>query len=114
LAGFVTPRRSATDGASDETTDHDSARVRVAVVHPPRSGSRRAESRYEMLRLHASGGLGHVWLARDRHLGREVALKEIRNDRAGSDVVADRFLAEARLTGQLEHPGIVPLYDLAH
>ena len=68
--------------------------------------------RYQPLRLHRAGGLGAVWIARDAVVGRDVALKTIRPDRpAGPDQVA-RFLHEARVTGRLEHPGIVPLYDL--
>ena len=66
-----------------------------------------------MTHLHAKGGIGQVWLARDVDLGREVALKEIRPERSGSSGVWARFLAEARITGQLEHPGIVPIYELA-
>jgi tetratricopeptide (TPR) repeat protein len=69
--------------------------------------------RYTMTHLHAKGGIGQVWLARDVDLGREVALKEIRPERSGSNGVWARFLAEARITGQLEHPGIVPIYELA-
>jgi tetratricopeptide (TPR) repeat protein/tRNA A-37 threonylcarbamoyl transferase component Bud32 len=69
--------------------------------------------RYTLSRLHATGGIGRVWLARDLGLGREVALKELRPDRAGAPVASARFLREARVTGQLEHPGIVPVYELA-
>jgi serine/threonine-protein kinase len=69
--------------------------------------------RYTLSRVHASGGLGRVWLARDDSLGRDVALKELRPERAGHPAVAARFLKEAKITGQLEHPGIVPVYELA-
>ncbi|HOX45110.1 MAG TPA: protein kinase [Myxococcota bacterium] len=59
------------------------------------------------------GGIGRVLLAFDEHLGREVALKELLPDAAGSAGEARaRFLREARVTGQLEHPGIVPVYEL--
>jgi serine/threonine protein kinase/WD40 repeat protein len=70
-------------------------------------------SRYTLTRVHAQGGLGKVWLARDSELQREVALKEIRPDRASHPEVARRFLKEAQITGQLEHPNIVPVYELA-
>src|SRR5262245_16494755 len=69
--------------------------------------------RYTLTRLHAQGGIGQVWLARDQALGREVALKELRPERAASPAVWARFLEEAKVTGQLEHPGIVPVYELA-
>jgi eukaryotic-like serine/threonine-protein kinase len=69
-------------------------------------------ARYEPGDLHASGGMGSVWLTRDTRLGREIALKEIRADVAPDDAVRARFLREARITGRLQHPGIVPVYDL--
>jgi PAS domain S-box-containing protein len=73
----------------------------------------RAE-RYCRLRLHATGGIGRVWLAHDDHLGRDVALKELRPERADEATLRARFLQEAQITGQLEHPGIIPVYELAH
>jgi serine/threonine-protein kinase len=68
--------------------------------------------RYVLSRLHAKGGIGQVWLARDSSLGRDVALKELRPDRAHQPALRIRFLREAQVTGQLEHPGIVPIYEL--
>jgi serine/threonine-protein kinase len=68
--------------------------------------------RYTLSRLHATGGIGRVWLAHDSSLGRDVALKELRPERAGQPAVWGRFLREAQVTGQLEHPGIVPVYEL--
>ncbi len=71
-----------------------------------------SRERYTLTRLHAKGGIGQVWLARDSDLGREVALKEIRPEQPEVGAVRNRFLAEARITGQLEHPNIVPVYEL--
>ena len=71
-----------------------------------------ARERYARLRLHATGGIGRVWLAHDSDLGRDVALKELRPERAGHATLEARFLQEARITGQLEHPGIIPVYEL--
>jgi serine/threonine-protein kinase len=68
--------------------------------------------RYTLSRLHATGGIGRVWLARDASLARDVALKELRPERAANPAVSARFLREARITGQLEHPGIVPIYEV--
>ena len=59
-----------------------------------------------------AGTFGQVWRARDAVVGREVALKTIRATWAGSAWARARFLREARITGRLEHPSIVPLYDL--
>jgi serine/threonine-protein kinase len=72
-----------------------------------------SRERYTLTRLHAKGGIGQVWLARDRDLGRDVALKELRPEHAGSPALAARFFQEAKITGQLEHPSIVPVYELA-
>ncbi|HEY2838004.1 MAG TPA: serine/threonine-protein kinase [Pirellulales bacterium] len=69
--------------------------------------------RYSVTRLHARGGIGQVWVARDNDLGREVALKELLGNRANDPAVLARFLEEAKITGQLEHPNIVPVYELA-
>jgi PAS domain S-box-containing protein len=69
-------------------------------------------ARYTLTSVHASGGLGRVWRARDSQLDREVAVKELLPERASNSKNAARFIREARLTGQLEHPGIVPVYEL--
>lgn len=79
-----------------------------AVTQPPAD----LGGRYRDFRPHRTGGLGRVWLVRDAVIGRDVALKELRPERAGVAALRARFLDEARVTGQLEHPGIVPLYDL--
>jgi PAS domain S-box-containing protein len=68
--------------------------------------------RYDRVRLHATGGIGRVWLAHDNELGRDVALKELRPERAEQAPSVARFLQEAQITGQLEHPGIIPVYEL--
>ncbi|WP_435008643.1 WD40 repeat domain-containing serine/threonine protein kinase [Tundrisphaera lichenicola] len=68
--------------------------------------------RYRVVRPHARGGLGEVFLAFDGELNRPVALKELQSRRAHDPDSQDRFLLEAELTGKLEHPGIVPVYSL--
>lgn len=68
--------------------------------------------RFRKLHSHARGGLGEVFLAEDRELSRQVALKEIQSRAAASQQDRLRFIREAEVTGQLEHPGIVPVYGL--
>jgi serine/threonine-protein kinase len=68
--------------------------------------------RFQLLRPHAEGGLGVVYLARDSELHREVALKQIQERIADDPGSRARFLAEAEITGGLEHPGVVPVYSL--
>ncbi len=68
--------------------------------------------RFRVLRPHARGGLGAVFVALDGELNREVALKQILDRHADDPVSRQRFLLEAEITGGLEHPGIVPVYGL--
>jgi eukaryotic-like serine/threonine-protein kinase len=70
------------------------------------------EGRFQLLRHHASGGIGVVYVARDSELNREVALKQIQVQHADDPASRARFLVEAEVTGRLEHPGIVPVYGL--
>ncbi len=67
--------------------------------------------RYERVDMLGSGGMGEVWLHRDRRIGRRVAVKTLKGDGDG-EVGRERFLREVRVQGQLEHPSIVPVYDL--
>src|SRR5262245_28318682 len=68
--------------------------------------------RFRVLRPHARGGLGAVFVALDAELHREVALKQILERHADDPTSRARFLAEAEITGGLEHPGVVPVYGL--
>lgn len=70
-----------------------------------------AESRYTWIREVGEGGLGKVWLARDNNLAREVAIKEIKPGFESSQSVR-RLIKEAQITGQLQHPNIVPVYEV--
>ena len=91
--------------ASDDRSD---ARRRSSATT-----TRRADgTRFQILRPHAKGGLGEVFVARDEELNREVALKEIQARHADQPESRGRFVREAEITGGLEHPGIVPVYGL--
>ena len=68
--------------------------------------------RFRILRPHAQGGLGEVFVAEDGEVRREVALKQIQDQYADDPGSRGRFLQEAEITGGLEHPGIVPVYGL--
>jgi serine/threonine-protein kinase len=86
------------------------------TVHPdparPPGRTEPAGARYRVLRPHARGGLGAVFVALDTELRREVALKEIQEPFADDADSRARFVREAEVTGNLEHPGIVPVYSL--
>jgi len=61
----------------------------------------------------ARGGMGHVHPAVDRNLLRQVALKRLDKAYATKTFYRDAFIAEAQMTGQLEHPNIVPVHELS-
>ena len=90
------------------------ARVTVPSQPPlkPAVASTNRGPRYVRVRLHAAGGIGQVFLAHDTRLERDVALKELRPEAAQDPSMGWRFLKEAHMTGQLEHPGVVPIYEL--
>ncbi len=67
--------------------------------------------RYTLIREVGEGGLGKVWLAHDNDLAREVAIKEIKPGTESSQA-ARRLIREAQITGQLQHPNIVPVYEV--
>jgi len=71
------------------------------------------DPRYEDFGVLGRGGMGEVWLCRDVRIGRKVALKAIIAGRAHRTRARARFMREARIQGQLEHPSVVPVYDLA-
>src|SRR5215472_15662874 len=61
----------------------------------------------------ARGGMGRIHPATDRNLLRHVALKRLDKELAKQPFYRDGFVAEAQMTGQLEHPNIVPVHELA-
>jgi eukaryotic-like serine/threonine-protein kinase len=69
------------------------------------------DDRYDVVRPLGSGGMGEVFLARDRVLGRNVALKVLRTQFAGDEEFAERFKREAMSAASLSHPNIVQVYD---
>lgn len=70
--------------------------------------------RYVIKRQLARGGQSRVFLAIDTHLGRKIAFKQpiARGQSADSQAALGRFFREARITAQLEHPNIVPVYEI--
>src|SRR5688572_7845432 len=95
--------RPQTRGPGLEVSD---AGVQTVAVSPDRAA---ASGRYVLTAFHARGGMGEVWRCQDATIGREVALKRLISDRTEA---RERFLGEAQVTGQLQHPGIVPVHDL--
>jgi tetratricopeptide (TPR) repeat protein len=76
------------------------------------AGAETGPDRYALLHEVGHGGIGVVFLGRDRHLGREVAVKVL-HERYGDEPEARRrFADEARIAAQLQHPAIPPVHDL--
>ncbi len=80
----------------------------IAPARLPAPLQYRDPARYDILGEHGRGGLGRVFRARDREMGRDVAVKELLNRGASSEL---RFFREALITARLEHPGIVPVHE---
>jgi eukaryotic-like serine/threonine-protein kinase len=70
------------------------------------------EKRYQVMGKLGQGGMGEVVLASDKRIGRHVALKLVRPMQSKDSSMRDRFVREALIQGQLEHPAIAPVYDL--
>ncbi len=69
-------------------------------------------SDYEILELLGEGGMGVVYAARQASIDRTVAVKMLKADMAKNKDHREKFLSEAVVTGDLDHPNIVPIYDL--
>jgi serine/threonine-protein kinase len=83
-------------------------RRRAAGAAPPEEEAR---PRFHRVRKLGEGGMGEVELVRDNDIRRTVAVKRLRGD-TSSDAALARFADEVRIVGQLEHPSIVPIYDV--
>ncbi len=70
------------------------------------------EPEYELLKKLGEGGMGLVFMARQRSIDREVALKMLKPKTAKDPEQRAKFLTEAVVTGDLDHPNIVPIYDV--
>ena len=68
--------------------------------------------RYQIVGEIARGGMGVVYKGRDVDLGRDVAMKVLNDKYVNVPDILERFVEEAQIGGQLQHPGIVPVYEL--
>ncbi len=83
-----------------------------ASLRAPSRGPSPLGERYRVGDVIGAGGMGEVRLFKDQWIGRDVAMKTLHADVAARGDAKSRFLREIRVQGQLEHPSIVPVYDL--
>ncbi len=103
-------RGALTIDMNDGSVTHHSSGKRPLLVPSP-TAPLETRDRYTTVREYARGGMGKVLLVHDKQAGRDIALKELLH---GADAeLEERFRREARITAQLEHPGIVPVYEIA-
>jgi eukaryotic-like serine/threonine-protein kinase len=97
------------DGDVDGDSEFDPA-VRLGSSEIP---SARGDAEHlELLGEIARGGMGAVLKGRDPDLGRDLAVKVLLESHKDKPDLARRFIEEAQIAGQLQHPGVVPVYEL--
>jgi serine/threonine-protein kinase len=79
---------------------------------PPGGAGLDGTGRYQLVGEIARGGKGAVLKGRDTDLGRDVAVKVLLEGHAGRAELVQRFVEEAQIAGQLQHPGVTPVYEL--
>ncbi|MHC5114348.1 MAG: serine/threonine-protein kinase [Planctomycetota bacterium] len=82
------------------------------VVRPRLPGREEPAGRYEIHGEVARGGVGVILKGRDADLGRDIAMKVLQERHTGNAALVQRFVEEAQIAGQLQHPGILPVYEL--
>jgi len=100
------------DVGSAKTLVPDHERVSLGKSVDDALAEATLEPRYRDVSPLGEGGMGDVRLVRDLVIGRDVAMKWIRRVMERDAYTRERFLREAKVQGQLEHPSIVPVYDL--
>jgi len=91
----------------------DANRSPLIDAHSSEQGTTpRGRVGYQLLGELARGGMGVILKGHDLDLGRDVAIKVLRKDRAEDPALLQRFVEEAQIGGQLQHPGIAPVYEL--
>ena len=94
--------------------DTDSEHGVSPMVDPARAANVVPQGRanYQIMGEIARGGMGTILKGHDSDLGRDVAVKVLDDEMSKNPAVVQRFVEEAQIGGQLQHPGIVPVYEL--
>jgi len=112
--GIIKPDMKPDMTIKEEATGSSRTTRLVVKSHAVTSGSvdAKSSSDYELLEVLGEGGMGVVYSAHQTSIGRTIAVKMIRPEAAKDDLKSSSFLSEAAITGELEHPNIVPIYEL--
>jgi serine/threonine protein kinase len=100
------------DGATEPRSEPVRIADLAALEEPLVEKDASFDERYEDVRVLGRGGMGDVLLAHDHRIGRHVAIKVSRVPEGDDGEALRRFVREARVQGQLDHPAVVPVYDL--
>jgi eukaryotic-like serine/threonine-protein kinase len=84
----------------------------IRPTSPGLHGHPELASRYQLVGELARGGMGAIFQGRDLELGRDLAVKVMREEHRDHPEMVRRFVEEAQIGGQLQHPGIVPVHEL--
>src|SRR5262249_30313591 len=115
LAPAPIGRERATPAPVDQPSRPDEtmfAADQIITPPPAYTPAPSTDDRYRLLDMHGQGGMGRIWVAHDQVMDRDIALKELHHEFGHTPAALARFLREARITSQLEHPGIVPVYEV--
>lgn len=129
LATAFTPEQAIVIGATGHSVLKSLSEVmkvpRVVLRESPEAGSgpivrpkspempeRDSEQRYQLQGEIARGGMGAILKGRDADLGRDLAIKVLLDQHKDNPQIVERFIEEAQIGGQLQHPGITPVYEL--
>ncbi|MCI0359099.1 MAG: protein kinase, partial [Planctomycetaceae bacterium] len=105
-------------GAPEVQNEREEHEERTTLIIRERALRRRSDAApsslidYDLLDVLGEGGMGVVYSARQASIDREVAVKMLKADMSTSPSQRRKFLSEAAVTGELDHPNIVPIYDL--
>jgi tetratricopeptide (TPR) repeat protein len=112
-AGFGPPRSSLGDLRPVLLKEAEGDSAHVVKPHTDAMPAKEVTGdRYLLQGEIARGGMGAVLRGRDVDLGRDLAIKVLLEKHANRPEVARRFIEEAQIGGQLQHPGVVPVYDI--
>jgi eukaryotic-like serine/threonine-protein kinase len=96
----------------DDTSTFETAATFIAGHAPCEKEVQFSIGSYQIIGTIGHGGMGEVLLGYDAKCGRRIALKKIRKDLIEFKKLHERFLKEARITSQLTHPAIMPIYSI--